>query len=130
MPRKSKKVKKATSKTDVYYNPQGHHTVYILEGADGSYYAGMCKDIEKELIRANNREISHFKEPEKLPITVAFKEENLLFPEAHLKRDYLRSMNRPLRKRLIDLKVWPVSKMLEPLILEKMENYLEEKAWK
>ena len=115
------------AKLNVRFHPQGH-IVYILEGADGSYFTGMCSSMKEELKRIANGKIRHFKKPERFPVTVVFKEDHLPFQEALLKFKYLRSMNRLLRKKLIDTKKWPAGKMLEPLILEKMKKYLEEEA--
>lgn len=111
----------------VRYHPQGH-TVYIMEGADGSYYTGICSspDIEKELEKATEAKIKHFRKPGRIPAKIIFKEEHLHFKEAYLKFKYLRTMKRSSRKKLIDTKKWPAGKMLEPLILEKMQKYLEE----
>jgi predicted GIY-YIG superfamily endonuclease len=105
-------------------NPKGH-TVYIMAGADGSYYTGMCVDLGLELKRVAKGEIRHFKNPARFPVTVAFKEEKLPFREALLKCKYLRNMNKIYRKKLIDTKVWPAGKILEPLILEKVKEHLE-----
>jgi predicted GIY-YIG superfamily endonuclease len=113
----------------VKFHPQGH-TVYILEAADGSYYGGLCPDIEKELIRAAKGEIRYFKKPERRPAKVVFKEEHLPFEEAHLKFKYLRKINRIQRKKIIETGSWPTGRMLKPLILEKMKKYLEEEALK
>jgi predicted GIY-YIG superfamily endonuclease len=113
----------------VRFHPQGH-TVYIMEAADGSYYGGMCPDIEKELVRAAQGEIRYFKKPERRPAKVVFKDEHLPFEEAHLKFRYLRTLNRSYRKKMIRTGNWIAGKMLEPLILKKMEKYLEEEASK
>jgi predicted GIY-YIG superfamily endonuclease len=113
----------------VRFHPQGH-TVYILEAADGSYYGGLCPDMEKELKRVDKGEIRYFKKPERRPAKVVFKEEHLPFEEAHLKFRYLRITNRSQRKKMIETGSWPAAKMLKPLILEKMKKYLEEEALK
>jgi predicted GIY-YIG superfamily endonuclease len=106
-------------------HPQGS-TVYIMEGADGSYYTGLCQDLKKELKRANEGKIRHFEKPERLPAKIVFKEDKLPFKEAYLKFRYLRTLNRVYRKKIINTGIWPAGKMLEPLILEKMEKHLEE----
>lgn len=117
------------AKLDVKFHPQGH-IVYILECADGSYFTGMCSKLEEGLKRLAGGKVRHFKNPERFPVTVVFKEEHLPFLEAFLKFKYLRSMNRLLRKKLIDTKKWPAGKMLEPLILKKVQKHLEEEALK
>ena len=109
----------------VKLNPKGH-TVYIMAGADGSYYTGMCQDIKIELQRVARGEIRHFKKPERFPVTVAFQESQLCFREAMLKCKYLRNMNKIYRKKLIDTKIWPAGKIIEPLIKEKMIKILED----
>jgi predicted GIY-YIG superfamily endonuclease len=108
-------------------HPPGY-TVYIMEGADGSYFTGMCQDLKKEMEKANRLLIKHFNKPGRLPAKVVFKEEHLSLREATLKMRYLRNSNRVYRKKIIDTQTWPIGKMLEPLILEKIDKYLEEDA--
>lgn len=106
-------------------NPKGH-IVFILEGADGSYYTGMCEDLSLVLKQVADGKIRHFRKPSRFPVKVVFQETQLPFKEAYIKFKYLRQANRVYRKKIIDTKCWPAGKLLQPLILKKMEKYLAE----
>lgn len=87
------------------------YTVFILECADGSYFAGMCRNLRKKLWDISSGKGIYFsKHPERLPVKAVFKEEKLFFKEAYEKSQYLKTMNREMRKKLIDTKTWPVRK--------------------
>jgi len=86
----------------------------------------MCgTTIKEELLRAARGEIRHFRKPERFPVRVGFKESKLSFREAYIKCKYLRKLNRIYRKKLMETKIWPAGKLLEPLILEKMGDHFE-----
>ncbi len=103
------------------------HTVYIIEDANGSYFTGICENMDKELEKLPEKN----NDPQcrvlvRFPVKVVFKEERLPFKEAYLKFKYMRTLNRAYRKKLIDTKLWPASKKLKFLILEKMKKHLED----
>jgi predicted GIY-YIG superfamily endonuclease len=85
-------------------------TIYILDCADNTFFAGMSRsfrlqgDLDK--IKINNR---YFKEhPERLPVKTAYIEQGLPFREALAKFDYLKVMNRRQRTKLIVTNKWHI----------------------
>ena len=89
------------------------YTVYIVECADGSYYSGMCYNLEKEIKNVNRRNVPYFKgRPKKLPVKVVFHEDHVPFKEAYVKHIYLRTLTRRHRIKLIQTKEWPRGRML------------------
>ena len=83
-------------------------SVFMAECADGMFYAGMARDINKTLLVANHlKQDGHLKE-KNLPIKISFKEEGLSFREAWAKKQYMRQMNRKLRTKLVTTGRWPM----------------------
>ena len=91
-------------------------TVYILECADGTYFAGWTRNMKTAMSQVLMEEY-FFNHPARLPFKVAYKERNLPFKEAYAKHEYLRLMNHRQRARLIETKTWtkggPWKKYLE-----------------
>jgi predicted GIY-YIG superfamily endonuclease len=83
-------------------------SIYLVECADKSYFAGMTRNMKKELNKINVlREGKYFnKHPERIPVTIVFEDKNLPFREAYAKYCYLKDMNRRQRTKLIKLKKW------------------------
>jgi predicted GIY-YIG superfamily endonuclease len=85
-------------------------TLYILEGADGSYFTGITRNNLKRGIR--NLELPQscyfIGHPERFPAKLVFVENGVSFKEAYAKFQYMRAMNRRLRKKLIDTRRWPM----------------------
>jgi predicted GIY-YIG superfamily endonuclease len=104
------------------------YTVYVILCGDGSYYADMCLDIVKELRKAADGRLPHFNNhPERFPIEVVFLEEGIVdFTEAYFKREYLHSMNKVLREKLVRTKKWPTGKKIRQIILKKMKKYFDD----
>lgn len=102
---------------------KGGWLVFIVECADGTFYTDMDIDIRRKLYKINNMEGIYFsKHPERLPVKVVFKEEGLSFKEAYTKFQYLRSMNRKLKKKLIETKKWPAGKIIWEYLKNNEEN--------
>jgi predicted GIY-YIG superfamily endonuclease len=93
-------------------------TVFFLECMDKTLYAGMTRNLEKELIeiRIFRKGVYFGKHPDRLPVTVVFKEMNLTFKEAHAKLKFMRKMNKTMKNRLIETKKWPIGGSLKKLI--------------
>ena len=84
-------------------------TVFIVECADGSFFGGMCENFRKRLYEINNHRINYFiNNDERLPVRIVHKETHLPFREAFAKAQYMKEMNRKLKKKLIETGVWPV----------------------
>ena len=93
------------------------YIVFIVCCADGSYFSGMCENLNEKLKEINAGKGYYFStHPERLPVSVIFKEENLIFREAYVKHRYLRSMTRRYRDRLIKTGKWPLGKDLRKFI--------------
>lgn len=93
--------------------PKGKWIVFIVECADGSFFADMGEDIRKKLYKYNSLQGIYFsKHPERLPVKVVFKDENLLFNEAFAKLKYLRSMNKKRKIKLIETKKWTTGRII------------------
>jgi putative endonuclease len=91
----------------------GGRTVFLLECADGSLFAGWSEDLRKSLRKIRAGKGFYFNNhPERLPVKVVFREDYLPFDEAYMKYRYLRIMNRTQRLRMLRTKCWPVSKYL------------------
>lgn len=96
-------------------------TIFFLECADNTLYAGMTRNLEKELIeiRAFRKGIYFGKRPERLPVKVVFKEVNLVFKEARAKFNFMKKMNKIMKVRLIETKKWPIGGTLKEYIESK-----------
>lgn len=83
-------------------------TVYIMQCADGSYYVGMARDVNKELKYLNKYHPDKHLNPiyGRLPLKIIYTEKNIPFREAYAKFSYLRVMNRVQRDRLLQTKKW------------------------
>lgn len=102
---------------------EGSWIIVIVECADGTYYSNMCQDIRKQLWEIQNRQGVYFsKHPERLPVTVVFKEENLPFKEAYAKLKYLRGMNRSIKERMVKTQKWPAGKAIYEFFREEQNN--------
>ena len=95
------------------------YTVYLVKCADGSYYSGMCVNMKKELIEINNRMWGYFKSrPDRVPVTVVFREDHVPFKEAYVKHKYLRSMTRRSRELFLRKGRWPLGKILREFVVK------------
>lgn len=93
-------------------------TIFLLRCADGSYFYGMCKNLNRKLSEINRREGIYFsKHPERLPVEVVYKETQLKFREARAKSRYLKEMTRRLRTKLIETGKWPIGGDLKKYIM-------------
>ena len=84
-------------------------SVYIVECKDKSYFAGMTRNLKKELARINVLKKGRYfnaSHPERVPVTVVFEEKNVPFREAYAKFSYLKGLNRVQREKLIRTKKW------------------------
>jgi putative endonuclease len=82
-------------------------SVFLTECSDGSYYCGWARDVEKEINELNVMKKGYFRRnPDKTPIKIVFRDNNLPFREAFAKYHYLREMNRCMRKRLVKTQKW------------------------
>jgi predicted GIY-YIG superfamily endonuclease len=84
-------------------------SVYIVECKNKVYYAGMARNIKKELAQINVLKKGRYfnkQHPERVPVTVVFEEKNLPFREAYAKFSYLKGLNRVQREKLIRTKKW------------------------
>ena len=87
------------------------YTVFLVKCADGSYYSGMCKNLDKKVVEINNRLEGYFmSRPQLVPVTVVFQDDQVPFLEAYAKHRHLRSMTKRHRERLIKTSKWPKSK--------------------
>ena len=83
--------------------------VFIVRCADDSLFSGMCRETVKKLREINSQFGTYFtKHPERLPVVLVYEEKDLVFREAYAKSRYLKEMNRKLRLKLIETKVWPI----------------------
>jgi len=80
-------------------------TVYILECADGSYFAGWTHNMKSAMVQIL-LDSYFFNNPERLPFKVIYEEKDLIFKEAQAKHEYLRLMNRRQRIKLITTGKW------------------------
>jgi len=96
------------------------YSVFLVKCADGSYYSGMCSDLNKKVKEINYRLEPYFmSRPTLVPVTLAFHEDHIPFKEAFVKHKYLRALTKKQRDRIIRLKKWPLGKELRKFI----ENY-------
>lgn len=93
------------------------YTVFIVQCADGSYYSGLCDNMQKRLKEINSCDVSYFmSKPELVPVQVVFREDQLPFRVAYEKHRCLRKMTRRDRIKLIQTKRWPLGKRKRALI--------------
>lgn len=85
-------------------------TIFFLNCEDNTLYAGMTRNLEKELLEIRMLRSGEYfsKHPERLPGTVVFKEVNLIFKEAHAKHKFMKKMNKTMKNKLIKTKKWPL----------------------
>jgi len=78
--------------------------VFLVECADGAFFGGIARNIEKEIKEFGKTKIHPYfiRNKGKLPVKLVFAESNLGFREAFAKFSYLKDMNR--RQRLMLLK--------------------------
>ncbi len=89
------------------------YTVFLVQCADGSYYSGMCPDMNKKLREINSRLESYFiNRLDLVPVKVVFREDHVPFKEAFVKHKYLRSMTKRHRDRMVRTGKWPLGKDL------------------
>jgi putative endonuclease len=99
-------------------------TIFFLECADSTLYAGMTRNLGKELVEMRVLKINEYVNSKKfarLPVTVVFKETNLIFKEAHAKYSFMKKMNKTMKNRLIKTRKWPIGGALKKYI-ESAEN--------
>jgi predicted GIY-YIG superfamily endonuclease len=90
------------------------YTVFIIEGSDSSYYSGFCRDLSKRLKEIEEGKVCYFSQhPEKFPIKVVFREDNIFFKEAFAKAKYLKTMTKRHRNGLIKNNKWPLGGALK-----------------
>jgi putative endonuclease len=83
-------------------------SVFIVECGDGTYFSGMCRDLDKKIEGINNQKGVYFsKHPERVPVELVFSETELVFQEAYAKHKYMQRMNRKQKKRVIG-GTWPM----------------------
>ena len=85
-------------------------TVFIVECADTTYYTGIARDMKKALVEINVfRKGRYFcNHPERVPVSIIYREDHVPFREAYAKLSYMRKMNRRQKKKLINTNQWPV----------------------
>jgi predicted GIY-YIG superfamily endonuclease len=86
-------------------------TIYILECADKTYYAGMVRSFRMQNVLDNIGKLKGIyfsKNPERLPVKIVYEEYGLPFREALAKSDYLKLMNRRQRTKLIMTNKWHI----------------------
>jgi len=93
-------------------------TIFFLKCADETLYAAMTRNLKKELIeiRMFRKGIYFGKRPDRFPVVVVFKEENLTFKEAYAKLKFMRKMNKNMKNRLVETKKWPIGGSLKEFI--------------
>ena len=93
-------------------------TVFIVQCADGSYFSGLARDLNKKLKEINKERSGYYfsTHPERIPVKVVFKETGLIFKEAFVKYRYLRTLTRRHREKLIKTGVWPLGKILRKFV--------------
>lgn len=98
------------------------YTIFLAECADGSFYSGMCRDLDKRLKDINNKKVASYfsSRPQCLPIKIVFKEDHVIFKEAFVKHKYLRSLTKRYRDKMVKDGKWPLGKELRQF----MRDYL------
>ena len=91
-------------------------TIFFLECADETLYAGMTRNLEKELIAIRVLKKGEYINNNRIPVKVVFKETKLIFKEAHAKCKFMKKMNKRMKKRLIETKKWPLGGALKEYI--------------
>lgn len=83
-------------------------TIFIVKCADGTYFGGLTQNLEEELIFINDFRRGYYfnTHPERVPVKLQY-EEHVPFREATAKSQYLKKMNRRLKKKLIATHEWP-----------------------
>ena len=90
------------------------YTVFLIEGADGSYYSGWCRNLDQKLKDIEDGKIYYFAQhPEKFPIKIVFREDHIFFKEAFAKARYLKVMTKRHRAKLIKTNEWPFGHILK-----------------
>jgi len=91
------------------------YTIFLAECADGSYYSGMCINLEKRLKAINSKKVASYfsSRPQCLPIKIVFREDHVIFKEAYVKHKYLRSLTKRIRDKMIKTGKWPLGKDLK-----------------
>lgn len=93
------------------------YTVFIVQCMDGSYYSGLCDDMDKRLKEINACNVSYFlSKPHLVPVKIVYREDHLPFRDAYAKHTYLRKLRKRDREKLIQTKKWPLGKRLRSLI--------------
>lgn len=92
------------------------YTVFLVKCSDESYYSGMCENMDKKLSEINNRFEPYFMaHPELVPVTVAFREDNIPFKQAYAKHRYLRTLTKRHRDKLVKTGQWPAGAGLKKI---------------
>jgi predicted GIY-YIG superfamily endonuclease len=87
------------------------YSVFLVLCANGSYYSGMCDNLNKKIKQINARLEPYFKShPERVPVTVVFHEDHVPFKEAYVKHRYLRSLTKRHRVKMAKTGKWPLGK--------------------
>ena len=98
------------------------YTVFLVKCADGSYFSGICRDMDRKLKEINEKRKGYYfhSHPERLPVQVVFKEGGIIFKEAYTKHIYLRSLTRRSREKMIRTGAWPLGRTLRKFV-EKLD---------
>jgi putative endonuclease len=75
--------------------------MYILQCADGSYYTGSTKDLERRLAQHRNGEGANFTRKH-LPVKLAYYEEYTRIDQAFYREKQVQGWGRAKKKALID----------------------------
>lgn len=103
-------------------------TFFFVECADGKFFAGFGRNLEHSLKKISDGFGYYFStHPERLPVKLIFKEEQLSFREAYAKFLYAKKFNRPKKIKLMETKKWPYGGPLKKFLLMKVQEFtLEE----
>ncbi len=77
------------------------YTVYILECADGTYYAGSTSNIEKRLHEHNNLKSGAHYTKIRRPVSLRYSETVETLAEARAREAALKRMNRSEKQSLV-----------------------------
>lgn len=95
------------------------YTIFIVKCANGTYYSGMCKNLDKQVVEINNRFTPYFmSRPQLVPVKVVFHEDRVPFREAYIKHRYLRTLTKRYRDRLVMTGKWPGGKNLKEMLVK------------
>ena len=75
--------------------------MYILECADGTFYTGSTKDLEKRIVEHNNLMGANYTK-KRLPVTLVYYEEYNRIDEAFYREKQVQSWSHQKKKALIE----------------------------